>query len=72
MRTTHERILFLTIAALTGFATIALASAATSTGSIDVASHRALPSNWSDIYCSPGACTRVAKTPQGGAPSVLY
>jgi ActR/RegA family two-component response regulator len=68
----RERIALLTSATLTGFATIALASAATSTTPIDKQAYHARPANWSDIYCAPGTCTRVAKTPAGGPPSVLY
>lgn len=72
MRTTRERIVFITSAVLTGFATMALAAAATSTVPIGAPAYRVHPNNWSDAFCTPGACTRVAKTAPGGPPSILY
>jgi len=72
MRTTKERIVFITSAVLTGFATMALAAAATSTAPIEAHSYRVHPNNWSDAFCAPDTCTRVAKTAPGGPPSLLY
>jgi len=72
MRTTRERIVFLASAVVSGYATIALASAATSSSSIDSSSYRHHPRNWSDAVCMPNACTRVVETDVGGPPSTLY
>jgi len=72
MRSTRERIVFLASAVLSGFATIALASAATSTAPLGSSAYRHRAHNWSDAYCAPDACTRVSKTPLGGPPSTLY
>ena len=72
MQTSHDRFLFLTSAILSGLATIALASAATSTVSVDAPAYLKRAHNWSDAFCAPDTCTRVAKTRPGGPPSVLY
>jgi len=71
MRTTHERIVFFTSAAISGFATMALAAAATSTVSMKGPTYHIHSNDWSDTYCAPDACTRVAKTqPRGSFKSV--
>ena len=70
MRTTRERVVFLTSAALSGFATMALAAAATST--VEGRSYRVHSHNWSDAFCAPNACTLVVKTLPGGQSSALY
>ena len=72
MRMTREQIVFLISALLSGFATVALAAAATSTVPIGASTYHAHPRNWSDAFCMPDDCTRVAKTPLGGPPSILY
>ncbi len=72
MRATRERIVFYTSAVLSGLATMALAAAATSTAPVEGHSYRVHPRNWSDAFCAPDDCTRVAKTPLGGPPSTLY
>ncbi len=72
MRTIRDRLVFLTSAILSGLATVALAAGATSTASVDAPAYGKHAHNWSDAFCAPQACTRVAKTPPGGPPSILY
>jgi len=72
MRTTRERIVFLTSACLSGIATMALAAAATSTAPSPAPSPHLSPRHGVDIACAPDRCTRVAKTTPGRSSDLSY